>query len=56
MIFKWIPCRLNKKSNSPKVVRKYGIKANRSDMEMRPLPLDEDDEEDTVVFDKLTSQ
>ncbi|KZC04968.1 PREDICTED: uncharacterized protein LOC107193299 [Dufourea novaeangliae] len=33
------------------MVRKYGILANRQDVEMRPLPLDEEDDEDTTVFD-----
>ncbi|XP_076623333.1 uncharacterized protein LOC143342900 isoform X2 [Colletes latitarsis] len=33
------------------MVRKYGILAHRQDVEMRPLPLDEEDDEDTTVFD-----
>ncbi|XP_011503078.1 PREDICTED: uncharacterized protein LOC105366357 [Ceratosolen solmsi marchali] len=33
------------------MVRKYGVLAHRQDVEMRPLPLDEDDEDDTIVFD-----
>ncbi|XP_034940348.1 uncharacterized protein [Chelonus insularis] len=33
------------------MVRKYGVLAHKQDIEMRPLPLDEDDEDDTVVFD-----
>ncbi|XP_033223941.1 membrane protein FAM174-like [Belonocnema kinseyi] len=33
------------------MIRKYGILAHRQDVEMRPLPLDEDDEDDTTVFD-----
>ncbi|XP_058790199.1 uncharacterized protein LOC131663683 [Phymastichus coffea] len=33
------------------MVRKYGVLAHRQDVEMRPLPLDEDDEDDTTVFD-----
>ncbi|XP_076649354.1 uncharacterized protein LOC143357056 [Halictus rubicundus] len=33
------------------MVRKYGVLANRQDVEMRPLPLDEEDDEDTTVFD-----
>ncbi|XP_050501132.1 uncharacterized protein LOC126881120 [Diabrotica virgifera virgifera] len=32
------------------IIRKYGVRARRSDVEMRPLPLD-DDEEDETVFD-----
>ncbi|XP_014214812.1 membrane protein FAM174B-like [Copidosoma floridanum] len=35
----------------PQMVRKYGILAHRQDVEMRPLPLDEDDEDDTTIFD-----
>jgi len=41
--------RVNK--SRPQMVRKYGILAHRQDVEMRPLPLDEDDEDDTTVFD-----
>ncbi|XP_057331189.1 uncharacterized protein LOC130671361 [Microplitis mediator] len=33
------------------MVRKYGILANKQDIEMRPLPLDEEDDDDNVVFD-----
>ncbi|KAG7211357.1 hypothetical protein KM043_010647 [Ampulex compressa] len=33
------------------MVRKYGVLAHRQDVEMRPLPLDEEDDEDTTVFD-----
>lgn len=33
------------------MVRKYGVLAHRQDVEMRPLPLDEDDEDDTTIFD-----
>ncbi|KAK2578155.1 hypothetical protein KPH14_001351 [Odynerus spinipes] len=33
------------------MVRKYGILAHRQDVEMRPLPLEEEDDEDTTVFD-----
>ena len=32
------------------IVRKYGVVTERSDMEMLPLPLD-DDEDDDTVFD-----
>ncbi|XP_072382327.1 uncharacterized protein [Diabrotica undecimpunctata] len=32
------------------IIRKYGVRGRRSDVEMRPLPLD-DDEEDETVFD-----
>ncbi|XP_043288987.1 uncharacterized protein [Venturia canescens] len=35
----------------PQMIRKYGILAHKQDIEMRPLPLDEDDEDDTTVFD-----
>ncbi|XP_012262611.1 uncharacterized protein LOC105689853 [Athalia rosae] len=41
--------RLNK--NRTQMVRKYGILAHRQDVEMRPLPLDDDEEDDTTVFD-----
>lgn len=41
--------RLNK--TRAQMVRKYGILAHRQDVEMRPLPLDEEDDEDTTVFD-----
>lgn len=33
------------------MVRKYGILANKQDIEMRPLPLDEEDDDDNIVFD-----
>lgn len=33
------------------LVRKYGVLAHRQDVEMRPLPLEEEDDEDTTVFD-----
>lgn len=33
------------------LVRKYGVLTHRQDVEMRPLPLDEEDDEDTTVFD-----
>ncbi|XP_046744828.1 uncharacterized protein LOC124410470 [Diprion similis] len=41
--------RLNK--NRTQMVRKYGVLAHRQDVEMRPLPLDDEDEDDTTVFD-----
>ena len=41
--------RLNK--NPTQMVRKYGILAHKQDIEMRPLPLDEEDDDDTTVFD-----
>ncbi|KAK9298053.1 hypothetical protein QLX08_008408 [Tetragonisca angustula] len=41
--------RLNK--TRAQMVRKYGVLAHRQDVEMRPLPLDEEDDEDTTVFD-----
>lgn len=37
--------------NRTQMVRKYGILAHRQDVEMRPLPLDDEDEDDTTVFD-----
>ncbi|XP_003706593.1 uncharacterized protein LOC100875648 [Megachile rotundata] len=33
------------------MVRKYGVLTHRQDVEMRPLPLSEEDDEDTTVFD-----
>lgn len=33
------------------MVRKYGVLTNKQDLEMRPLPLDEDDDDETTVFD-----
>ena len=42
-------CRITK--TRAQMIRKYGILAHRQDVEMRPLPLDEDDEDDTTVFD-----
>lgn len=30
------------------MVQKYGVRANRSDIEMRPLPLDDEEDDDTV--------
>jgi len=33
------------------LVRKYGVLTHRQDVEMRPLPLEEEDDEDTTVFD-----
>ena len=33
------------------MIRKYGVLTHRQDVEMRPLPLDEDDEDDTTIFD-----
>jgi hypothetical protein len=42
-------CRLSK--TRAQLVRKYGVLAHRQDVEMRPLPLEEEDDEDTTVFD-----
>ena len=33
------------------MIRKYGVLTHRQDVEMRPLPLDEEDDDDTTVFD-----
>jgi hypothetical protein len=30
------------------MVNKYGVRTRRSDIEMTPLPLDEDDEDETL--------
>lgn len=35
----------------PKVIKKYGERNRRTDVEMTPLPLHDDDEEDETVFD-----
>lgn len=35
----------------PKIVKKYGERYRRTDVEMTPLPLNEDEEEDETVFD-----
>ncbi|XP_066601533.1 membrane protein FAM174 [Prorops nasuta] len=41
--------RLNK--SRAQMIRKYGVLTHRQDVEMRPLPLDEEEEEDTTLFD-----
>lgn len=41
-------CRLRPGAAPPATVRKYGIVGRRSDMEMLPLPLVEEDDDDTV--------
>lgn len=33
------------------MIRKYGVLTHRQDVEMRPLPLDEDEDDDTTIFD-----
>lgn len=36
----------------PKIIKKYGERNRRTNVEMTPLPLhDDDDEEDETVFD-----
>lgn len=40
--------RLRNGSQPPTQVRKYGVLTRRGDVEMLPLPLDDDDEDDTV--------
>jgi len=40
--------RLGKSNKPPTMVRKYGILTNRADVEMLPLPLSEDEDDDTV--------
>lgn len=42
--------RLRSGSQPPKMVRKYGVRARREDVEMVPLPLDDEEEED-IVFE-----
>ncbi|XP_044265556.1 uncharacterized protein LOC123011913 isoform X2 [Tribolium madens] len=37
-----------KKSKQPVMVSKYGVRTRRSDIEMTPLPLDEDEEDETL--------
>ncbi|XP_011864139.1 PREDICTED: membrane protein FAM174B-like [Vollenhovia emeryi] len=39
------------KKTRAQLVRKYGVLTHRQDVEMRPLPLEEEDDEDTTVFD-----
>lgn len=41
-------CRTRPGAPPPSTVRKYGVVGRRSDMEMLPLPLSEDEEDDTV--------
>jgi hypothetical protein len=36
------------KRSKPLMVNKYGVRTRRSDIEMTPLPLDEDDEDETL--------
>ncbi|XP_017776327.1 PREDICTED: uncharacterized protein LOC108562478 [Nicrophorus vespilloides] len=40
--------RLRKGTKPPVMVKKYGILTNRSDVEMVPLPLSEDEDDDTI--------
>lgn len=47
--------RRRKQDKSRTKVRKYGIRTNRSDLEMEPLPLSDDDEDETV-FDLTASR
>ncbi|CAH0551675.1 unnamed protein product [Brassicogethes aeneus] len=37
-----------KRNHRPVIVKKYGIKTRRTDVEMEPLPLDEDDDDETL--------
>lgn len=45
----YISCKTYSKKKIP-IIKKYGVRGRRSDLEMRPLPLD-DDEDDETVFD-----
>ncbi|XP_050292796.1 membrane protein FAM174A-like [Anthonomus grandis grandis] len=40
--------RRRKYDKSHTIIRKYGVRTNRSDLEMEPLPLSDDDEDETV--------
>lgn len=44
----YLGCKTYRKRNLNVIVRKYGVRTRRSDVEMRPLPLDDDDEDETV--------
>lgn len=41
-------CRLRSGAPPPTIVRKYGVVGRRSDMEMLPLPLNEEEDDDTL--------
>lgn len=41
--------------NKSKIMLRYGIRTHRSDIEMEPLPLS-DDEEDETLFDLTASR
>lgn len=52
LITKWVLLLLYRLSKTrAQLVRKYGVLTHRQDVEMRPLPLEEEDDEDTTVFD-----
>lgn len=53
---KYVVCRLKNNSNSTAMVQKYGIRANRSDLEMQPLPLGEEEDEETLFEVGSTSR
>lgn len=48
-------CRRKSGDKKHTMVRKYGIRARRTDVEMEPLPLSDDDEDETV-FDLTASK
>lgn len=50
LFFVYLAIKTYRKRNRVVVVRKYGVRAKRTDLEMEPLPLD-DDEDDETVFD-----
>lgn len=43
--------RSRKPTTRPTTVRKYGVLTQRTDIEMLPLPIDDDEEDDDTVFD-----
>ncbi|CAG9861352.1 unnamed protein product [Phyllotreta striolata] len=50
VFFVYLGCKTYRRRKMNVMVRKYGVRTRRSDLEMRPLPLD-DDEDDETVFD-----
>ncbi|XP_057659642.1 uncharacterized protein LOC130895966 [Diorhabda carinulata] len=45
----YIACKTYRRNKMP-IIKKYGVRGRKSDVEMKPLPLD-DDEDDETVFD-----
>ncbi|KAJ8925310.1 hypothetical protein NQ315_009140 [Exocentrus adspersus] len=44
----YIAYKTYRRKNNNVVIKKYGVRTRKSDIEMEPLPLDEDDEDETV--------